>query len=83
MPKNKQYVVTAYRWAERSGHSYVIGCFKKKHKAKTVADEHVGYRGGKYSCEVVECDPDHYDEDNPPKTIHIAYGTKSSSYDLL
>lgn len=48
------YVITAYRWGWRNGHSYVVGADTDKERALVIAQEHVEYRGGKYGCEVVE-----------------------------
>ena len=31
--KGKLYIVTMYRWGDRSDHSYVLGVFRKKHRA--------------------------------------------------
>lgn len=55
MASNLIYVVTAYRWGLRDNHSYVVGAYLDKKLAKIVAREHVGYRGNKYGCEVIEC----------------------------
>lgn len=52
----KIYVVSAYRWGLRDCHSYVVGAKMSRDEAVTLADAHVEYRGGKYGCEVVECD---------------------------
>lgn len=52
--KEKVYVVTAYRWGERSNHSYVVGVCSKKEAAIKMADFERQYRGGKYECEVLE-----------------------------
>lgn len=49
------YVITAYRWGQRNGHSYVVGATDDLETAKTLAENHVQYRGGKYGCEVCEC----------------------------
>lgn len=50
------YVVSAYRWGLRDCHSYVVGAREREDDARALADAHVEYRGGKYGCEVVECD---------------------------
>jgi len=53
--KNKMYyIVTAYRWGERSNHSYFVGLFDKKHAAIKSAKKEEDYRGGKYKCRVIE-----------------------------
>lgn len=74
--KGKNYVVTAYRWGSRENHSYVIGCFSKKHKAITVADTHTKRTGGKYPCVVDECIIDEYNERERDYTKEV-YKTKS------
>ena len=76
MEKNKIFIVTAYRWGDESQHSYNLGVFKKKHKAKEVADSHCSYRGGKYACVVYECVIDHFDNDDDFYTEEI-YRAKS------
>ena len=48
------YVVTAYRWGQRNGHSYVVSSTSDKDEARRIAIAHVDYRGGKYGCEVCE-----------------------------
>jgi len=56
MKKNKFYVVTAYRWGNRSDHSYFVGLFDKKHAAITAAEKEENWRGGKYNCQIIETD---------------------------
>ena len=46
-----------YRWGDREAHSYVIGAFTKKQKAIDEGKKEEEYRGGKYSSEVLEFDP--------------------------
>lgn len=65
--KNKIYVTTMYRWADRSAHSYVHYAGFSKSKAKDAGDYETSYRGGKYSCEVIEITPD------VPETKKIIY----------
>lgn len=48
------YNVHAYRWGERESHSYLVGVYSKKHRALKEADTEEQYRGGKYTCEVLE-----------------------------
>lgn len=74
MSKNKSYVVIAYKWGERSNHSYTVGIFSKKHKAIECADSHCLYRGLKYSCCVEECVTDNFsnDSDSYSKEIYVA-----------
>lgn len=63
------YIVTAYRWGHRDNHSYVVGAFSTKEQADQAADTHVGWRGGKYGCEVVECDVGNTSEDYHPSQV--------------
>ncbi len=55
MNEKEIYIVTAYRWGDRSDHSYNLGVFQEKHRAKEVAESHRNYRGGKYACVVDKC----------------------------
>lgn len=58
MQKEKIYVVTMYRFADRERHSYVIGAFTKKHAAKQAAEVEKECRGGnKYFPEILEFEP--------------------------
>lgn len=52
MENEEIYVVTMYRWGEKSKHSYLLGVYTKKHKAKKEAEEEEKYRGGKYEAEI-------------------------------
>jgi|GEM_PF-3298420 len=76
MAKNpvKYYVVTAYKWADRSAHSYVVGVYDKKAMAIKQADAETEYRGGKYSCEVLECGMNIHHKGHRPKEIYISKG---------
>ena len=69
--KNKIYIVTAYRWGDRSAHSYNLGVFQNKLKAKQVADSHCKYRGGKYACVVDECTLNQFNNDDEEHTKEI------------
>lgn len=73
----KIYIVTAYRWGEQKDHSYNLGVFKNKEKAKEVADSHRDYIGGKYACVVDECVLNHFENDDDDYTKEI-YRAKSS-----
>lgn len=75
--KNEIYIVTAYRNGNRSEHSYNLGVFNKKNKAQQVAESHCDYRGGKYSCVVEKCTPNHFENDDDHYTVEI-YKAKSS-----
>ena len=70
------YIVTAYRWGNRSNHSYNIGVFSKKHRAKKTADSHCEYRGGKYACVVYRCILNEFNNDADNYTEEI-YRAKS------
>jgi hypothetical protein len=74
--KNEIYIVTAYRWGDRSDHSYNLGVFQKKYKAQQVADSHCKYRGGKYACVVDKSTLDQFDNDMDNYTEEI-YRAKS------
>lgn len=67
------FVVTAYRWGGRENHSYVVGVYSSKEKAKSVALEHHKYRGGKYDCEVMMIPVDSDYEDREKQTVISIY----------
>lgn len=48
------YVVTAYRWADKREHSYVVGCFTDQKLALAAVAAEEKYRAEKYKCEVLE-----------------------------
>lgn len=48
------YTVHAYRFGDRDSHQYMVGVFGKKSVALKEAGTEEAYRGGKYSCEVLE-----------------------------
>lgn len=48
------YTVQACRWGDRERHSYIVGVYPKKAAAIKAAEVEEEYRGGKYSCEVME-----------------------------
>lgn len=50
------YVVEALRGGDREAHSYVLGVWDTLDPAKAAAEEHASYRGGKYVCQVHQCD---------------------------
>ena len=70
------YIVTAYRWNQRDNHSYLIGCSKNLTRAKNMADSHLEYRGGKYSCHVEKMELNKFDNDvdEYSESIYIALG---------
>jgi len=51
---NKVFVVTAYRWANKESHSYVVGIYQTENDAIYYADKEEDYRGGKYNCEIIK-----------------------------
>lgn len=69
------YVVTAYRWADRDNHSYVVGVASTPEGAIRLAHQEQRDRGGKYWCEALEIlvdDPREQSRllDQPPAVIH-------------
>ena len=52
--KKELYVVLAYRWGENDGHCYLVGVFIRKVAAEKAAEAEEQFRGGKYSCEIIE-----------------------------
>ena len=50
------FVVTAYRWGDKEGHSYVVGVFDTEELAIAQAKLEKEWRGGKYECEVIVMD---------------------------
>lgn len=75
--KNKKiYIVTAFRWGNRSDHSYISGVFSKKAQAIKDADNEVQHRGGKYSCQVEEFILDEDGRDKKMKPVYLAKGQK-------
>lgn len=70
------YVVIAYRWGRRTGHSYLLGVFSQMGDAQRCAEDHADYRGGKYTCVVFETKLDSFDndEDEYSKEVYIAQG---------
>lgn len=78
--KNNIWITTAYRWGDRSNHSYVVGVFTKKHKAIKEAEEEEEHRGGKYGCMVVEGKLDEVDRNElKEKIIRFPYGKQNWS----
>lgn len=49
----KIYIVTAYRFGDKSAHSYVVGAFDSESLAIDQAEHEKSWRGGKYDCEVI------------------------------
>lgn len=50
------FVVTAYRWGDKEGHSYVVGVFDTAELAIAQAKLEKEWLGGKYECEVIVMD---------------------------
>ena len=67
--KRFYYVVTAYRYGNLELHSYVLGVYKKKHAAIKRAEAEESYRGGKYSCRIVEFEEGTQDANNLGTTV--------------
>ena len=51
---NDIYVITAYRWGLRNGHSYVVNATHKRFHALRIAINEYNERGGKYGIEVIQ-----------------------------
>ena len=51
---NEFYVVTMYRYAEREGHSYVLGVFDDERIAYLAGNAEYNYRGWKYIPETLK-----------------------------
>jgi len=58
------YIVTAYRYGDTETHSYVLGVFGTEEIARTVSEYECDYRGGKYSCKVIQCSMNESVKDN-------------------
>jgi hypothetical protein len=70
MGKKKLYVVTMYKWGDRSSHSYLNGVYTKKQKAIDACKAEEDNRGGKYNGEILEVDLDStWQSGEPYKTI--------------
>lgn len=52
------YVVQAYRYGNRDGHSYISGVYSKKQAAIVAACAEEDNRGGKYDCVIYETELD-------------------------
>ncbi len=48
------YTVMAYKWGNKTLHTYLVGVYTKKAKAIRAAEEEEDARGHKYGCEVTE-----------------------------
>lgn len=64
------FVVIAYRYGMRDAHSYLVCVCDNLEDAKLAAEEEVGYRGGKYGCEVAECEIGPWNEDRECRQVH-------------
>lgn len=47
------YILTAYRFANKERHSYVVGAYDNYMDAHKAGYEETEHRGGKYICEVI------------------------------
>ena len=54
MSRKYVYTVNAWRFGNRENHSYIVGVYSRKEKALKAAEVEEEYRGGKYTCEVIE-----------------------------
>jgi hypothetical protein len=70
--KNKLYIVSMYRFGDKSLHSYVLGAFTHNVRANNEADREEESRGGKYVAEIVEVTPDTVAHNNGAKVIREA-----------
>lgn len=52
------YIVMGYRWGDFDGHSYIVGVYATEGQAMAKALHEEEYRGGKYTCRVVEHEVD-------------------------
>jgi hypothetical protein len=59
----KVFVVTAYRWGSNENHSYVVGVYSTMERAKKAGDLEESYRGGKYSCHILDVELDYMSAD--------------------
>jgi hypothetical protein len=74
MMKTTVYTVHAYRWGDHECNSYIVGVYSEAHAALKAAEIEEDYRGGKYSCEVLEWTLDsgmegNHDTVHAPKTV--------------
>lgn len=51
-----QYVVTAYRFANKEQHSYVVGIYDTYDLGKDAGLAETQHRSGKYICEIIGCE---------------------------
>jgi len=70
------YIVEALRWGDRENHSYILGLYSDLDRAKSAADAHSEYRGGKYMCQVFQCGMD--SEVDSDWSNSIMYQTKET-----
>lgn len=74
----KVYVVTAYRWGNLEGDSYLVGVFDTEKAAIDATNAEEDWRGGKYLCQVVETEvngPNDHDEGGGMVKRRFVYGT--------
>jgi len=63
------FVVIAYRYGMRDAHSYLVAVCATLEEAKKAAESEVDYRGGKYGCEVAECEVGPWHEDREARQV--------------
>ena len=68
--KKPDYIVQAFRWGDREGHSYFVGTYSNKVRAFNMAKLEEEYRGGKYECEVYEVLRDSAHPDGRPGQVY-------------
>lgn len=66
------YVTIAYRWGDHQGHSYIVGVYETKERAKLAGEVEETWRGRKYECEVQEFPLDSIDAEQ--LFYHKIYG---------
>ena len=76
MQSKIHYIVEALVWGDRENHSYVVGLYDSLDAAKKCADDHSGYRGGKYTCQVLQCEMN--SEVDTDWSSSLMYETQSS-----
>ena len=84
--KNKiVYVVQSYRFADYESHSYIVGVFSTKEKAKDQARKEEEFRGGKYACTIMtlEMDKNDMQQDIKVEPTEFFYKLAERANDLV
>lgn len=63
------YAVLAHRGGDRENHTYLVCVCANFPSAKTSAEEHEQYRGGKYSCSIQAVDFGEWSEEMDDKAV--------------